>query len=707
MNKSMKKSSTRWQTFIFLICVLCLIGCYWLYNMSIERAVYSTTVSFMKQIADHDQLNIENQMNSKWEYLDSIIKRVKTTRNSSMEEVLYDLSVESQATSFKELYLVTEDDLVMGSSYMEDKLAEMPWREEYEQAENRFATRYSESSRERWGEYLIYGIHLADPVNCGAKKIAGMVGLVPISEITGQMRMESFDGQGIALVLKSDGEIITASQNYGSSEDPQNYLTKLEEAEFLDGGSLDIYSQRIENREKFFSEYRLDGKRYYSLFQPLDNDGWYLAVQVSSMVTEEQVHSLIMRSVPFFLVIGALILAVSYFVYRSLNEARIARASEQAKSAFLANMSHEIRTPLNGIVGLQYLMRNNLDDRVKLEEYLKKAEVSAEFLKSVITDVLDMSKIESGQLEIYRQKMDLTGTIQEIKMVMDTQADEKGLSLVIDCTGIEKPYILGDALRIKQILMNLIGNALKFTPKGGEIVLTARQRIEGETAETIFTVSDNGCGMDQEFLERIWMPFEQEKRIASQNGTGLGTTLSKTLAEKMNGSISVESMRGEGTVFTVKIPFPIVQTEVESAAAEEAKTEWDFEGKQILVAEDNDINRMIVVTVLEDAGCVITEAVNGREAAEIFKNSPPYFFDLILMDLQMPVMDGYESARFIRNLSRADSADVPIMALTANAFREEVDKALESGMNDVATKPLDIPLLLKKIRALKEQDTSN
>lgn len=207
--------------------------------------------------------------------------------------------------------------------------------------------------------------------------------------------------------------------------------------------------------------------------------------------------------------------------------------------------------------------------------------------------------------------------------------------------------------------------------------------------------------MDQEFLSRIWQPFEQERRVASQNGTGLGTTLSKTLVEKMGGSISVESQQDKGTVFTFSIPFRLTELPKERPAQEIREDRHPLKAKRILVAEDNEINRMIVVSILEEQGCRLTEAENGQEALDVFAQSPPDFFDLILMDIQMPVLDGYEATRRIRAMERNDARTVPIIAMTANAFREDIEKALSAGMDDVATKPLDIKLLIEKIEQVR------
>ncbi|MBT9776443.1 response regulator [Clostridium sp. MCC353] len=694
----------RARVLIFVTAFAVLAGGYWLYQQSIGHAVYSTTMSFMKQLADHDQMNVINQMNSKWEALEFILERIRFSRNLRMEQVIYDLGVEARSTAFDTLYLITDEGRVFSSSYLETTLDGMVWGDIFRENSGTFVVRLNEGSRERWGEYLVYGRHLKEPFLCDGQRISGVVGLVPITEISNQMRMESFDGQGVAVVMRPTGEIITASQQYNSSTAAKNFLLPLKEAEFYRGGSYEKCRHAVENNQSLFAEYSLDGESFYTLFQPMEPQNgldWYMAVRVSTRVTDEQVRVLFWRSLPFFFILGLFVLAISYFVYHSMNAARVARASEQAKSSFLANMSHEIRTPLNGIVGLQYLMRQSLDDREKLEEYLNKAEISAEFLKSVITDVLDMSKIESGQLEIFNNDMDLSALIKELEVIVGVQTEERGQRLNVDCSGLIQPFVSGDALRLKQVLTNLLGNALKFTQKGGTISLKVSQEINEDTALTTFVVGDTGCGMSPEFLKRIWQPFEQERRIASQNGTGLGTTLSKNLVEKMGGSISVKSVQGEGTEFTVVIPLPVAPPPegLPDIAADE-QSGWEFRGKHILVAEDNEINRMVVSSILEEQGCRLTEAVDGAEALKIFKNSSPGYYDLVLMDVQMPHMDGYEATRQIRKTGRPDSASIPIFAMTANAFREDVEKALDSGMDDVFTKPLDISLLLNKIRNL-------
>lgn len=676
--------------------VVVLAGGYLLYQQSITQAVNGTTTSFMEQIADHDAQGIHNQMVSKWDYLNTLAERVRLTRQNDLEELTYQLGVEAQASSFDRLYMVTEDEQLYDDAYAITELDTMPWAEAYRQANDHFAIRYVYEGREKWGEYLAYGVKLAQPVAYGDERIAGVVGLVPIADIEGSMRFESFDGQGVALVVNNRGEIVTASRYYGGP-DGSDYFAELENATFATG-SLEECRTAIEHGEKVFVEYRFDGNRYYATMVPITDSNWYVVVKVNTSVTSHQVDDLMARSLLFFALLALLIAGVLFTVFRSVRDARVARESEKAKSTFLANMSHEIRTPLNGLVGLQYLMRQNLNDRNKLASYLDQADVSADYLKSVITDVLDMSKIESGQMELYAQPFDLKAMLADIGTLIGMQANPLGLNFSVTCGDIPAQHVVGDEMRLKQVIVNLLGNALKFTPQGGSVTLEAHQRMVDGVAETTLVVSDTGCGMSPEFLERIWEPFEQEKRVASQNGTGLGASLSKVLVDKMGGTIEVESEQGRGTTFTVTVPFAVASDMAVAEMTPAPQADVTLEGARVLVAEDNAVNRMIIVDILEDEGCRVTAAPDGAEAVKEFAASEEGTFDVVLMDLQMPRMDGYEAASTIRRLKRADAATVPIMALTANAFRDDVDRALACGMNDVVTKPLDVGLLLDKLR---------
>lgn len=372
------------------------------------------------------------------------------------------------------------------------------------------------------------------------------------------------------------------------------------------------------------------------------------------------------------------------------------------KSNYLTNMSHEIRTPLNGIIGLEYLMRENVDNPERLRLYLDKLKVSSQYLKNLVTDVLDISKIENGQLDIDAMPLDLREVLREVQGMVQIQTEESEITFQMH-TELSQPYVVGDSVRLKQILVNLLGNAVKFTDKGGWVHLEVSQiMLPRNNVETCFVITDNGCGMSEEFLGRIWEPFEQEGEEKSRSGNGLGTTLCKSLTEQMGGTISVESVRGEGTRFTVRIPAETA-ARTESFDRGEVKdipyTDHEINEKPlVLVADDNEINREIACEILHGKGYRTQEALNGKEAVDMFEESTPGSISRILMDIRMPVMDGYEAARFIRNMDRVDAETVKIIALTANAFKEELERAEKAGMDGVITKPVDIEQLLAALR---------
>lgn len=684
---------------ISLVAISLMVGGYLLYRESVTQAVNVTTTSFMSQIADHDAQSIYNQINHQWNSLESLTERLLTTREDDLGELSYQLSVESRTSSFTKIYLITADETVHDSALLTTTLDKKRWADAYRSTETRSVMRYDLNEPELWGEFVMYTVKLEKPMLCQGELIEGVVGLSPVQGMEEGLRFESFDGRGVAIVVQSSGAVVTASEYY-QSDDGENYFDQLEGASFL-SGSYDGMRASIESGKDAVIEYEIAEGRYYASIMPIQDSDWYLAVKVNSSVMSDQVNELLSRSLLFFGAMGVLIVAVAVVIIRSVRDARVARASEHAKSTFLANMSHEIRTPLNGLVGLQYLMRQNIDDRERLVEYLDQADASASFLKSIITDVLDMSKIESGQMGLYKNPFSLAASVRDIESMMMPQMRARSLSFVIDDAGVFAPDVVGDEMRIKQIIVNLLGNAVKFTPEGGHVALSVSQRAGSNGVPiTEFRVSDTGCGMSADFLSRIWEPFEQEQRTASQNGTGLGTALSKILAEAMGGIIDVESTEGVGTTFTVSLPLPVSDEEPPASVSEEAVPADTLEGRHVLVAEDNAVNRMIIVDILTDEGCEVTEANDGRAALDAFKASEEGAFDVVLMDLQMPEMNGYEAAAAIRALARGDAQSIPIIALTANAFREDVARALNHGMNDVVTKPLDVSLLLEKLKAL-------
>lgn len=367
--------------------------------------------------------------------------------------------------------------------------------------------------------------------------------------------------------------------------------------------------------------------------------------------------------------------------------------ASKAKSEFLSRMSHEIRTPMNAIIGMTNIAMTTIEDQSRVLECLNKIDVSTKYLLSLINDILDMSRIESGKMTINTEHMNLDTILEEIEVLIRPQADEKKLEFVID-VDYENANVIGDALRLNQVLINLLGNALKFTPEGGVITLGARQIVsEKDFIAITFYVRDTGIGISEENKNRIFEAFEQEKVDTANRygGTGLGLAISSNLVHLMGGNLQVNSVEGEGSCFEFTLTLPTFEEEITDEIEQEL--ELSLEGKQILVVEDNDLNAEIAKTLLEMDDCIVTLAGNGQEALEVYCAHEPYFFDCILMDIRMPVMNGMEATRRIRTSKRADARTIPIIALSANAFDEDTKQSIESGMNGHVAKPIDVKLL--------------
>ncbi len=399
---------------------------------------------------------------------------------------------------------------------------------------------------------------------------------------------------------------------------------------------------------------------------------------------------------------------------RATEEALVqAEKANKAKSTFLSNMSHDIRTPMNAIIGFTNLAQTHMDDKELVENHLEKIMSASRHLLSLINDVLDMSRIESGKIQLQEDEVSLHEIIHEVENLIKPMAEEKEQKFIVE-TDIVNSCIYADKLRLNQVLINLLGNAIKFTPETGTVTLNVKQEMmapEGYGVY-IFRVRDTGIGIGAEFVDKVFQAFERDKGVATEGiqGTGLGLSITKSIVEMMGGKISVESELGKGTEFIVKVVFALQDVEENAKSVEDLRAEREleelnrkekrkelFNGKKILLVEDNKMNREIARMLLREEGFILDEAVNGQEAYEKVSNAMPKEYAVVLMDIQMPVMDGYESTKLIRGLSNKALANVPIIAMTANAFAEEKKKALACGMNGHISKPIDVNNLFNTI----------
>lgn len=377
----------------------------------------------------------------------------------------------------------------------------------------------------------------------------------------------------------------------------------------------------------------------------------------------------------------------------------LARRNETAKQSFFSSMSHDMRTPLNAIVGLSELAAG-YDDAPRLKEYLRKINTASRQLLSLINDILDMSRMEQGKVMLNNREFDLRACVEDSLEAFRFQAQAQRKTLDVKME-LDDTRLLGDPARINQILNNLLSNAFKFTPEGGTIRLHVTQIDKGDFAKYKIVVADTGIGMSADFLPHLFEPYSREMRFGAKQsiGTGLGMSITKNLVSQMNGELQVESEQGKGTTFTLVLPFAVLAGQ-EPKDVSPAPESYSLEGRRILLAEDNEVNMEITTELLQMNGAEVTQAWNGREALEQFEKSESFHFDAVLLDMQMPEMDGCEAARRIRALSRPDAPVVPIIAVTANAFAEDIAATAAAGMNAHVSKPIDFGLLCRTLGRL-------
>ena len=375
-------------------------------------------------------------------------------------------------------------------------------------------------------------------------------------------------------------------------------------------------------------------------------------------------------------------------------------------------MSHDLRTPINGILGMLAIIEKSPDDPERQRECRKKIRVSTEHLLSLVKDVLQVSKLESGRPATVEEPFDLHDTLEDCITILSTQAEEKGIRLVLEEVDLQHSKLIGNSLYLKQILMNTIDNALKYNrPHGSVFVQVTETSFRNGVASYRFVIEDTGIGIGDDFKKHIFEPFTQEHPDARThyNGVGLGMSIVKQLVDQMKGNIEVDSQLGKGSVFQITLPMQVDGAWSTQPVDEDRNIQSNIAGMQVLLVEDNEINCEIVEFMLKEAGADVVTANDGKAAVEAFAASQPGTFGCVLMDLMMPVMSGYEATRVIRGLDRSDAKTVPIIALSANAFEEDVAMAKDAGMNEHLAKPVDIRKMFKvmsRFRACQEKQTA-
>ena len=521
-----------------------------------------------------------------------------------------------------------------------------------------------------------------------------------------------------------------------------NVFSVLQNMKYLHNSSFEKTKAELEEKGCSYSNAVLDGTEYFYGLKRMENAEWTLIFLVPAEYVATNTLKLV-NFVMVFIVIFTVIVAVcvmlgiSFVMYRNQQEAirverennakletvntklrqakqaaedafQVAQEANRSKSSFLANMSHDIRTPMNAIIGITSLIRHDAGDKGKVIEYADKIDTSSQHLLGIINEVLDMSKIEAGKTVFKYSDFSIPDFIQELDTIFRSQIYEKKQTLTITKENIRHEWVNGDQVHLMQIFSNLLSNAIKYTQEGGEIQLLAEECESNSSvyAKYRFLVCDNGMGMSADFKDRIFDAFTRAENSLTNKiqGTGLGMAIAKNLVDLMGVTIDVESEPGQGSCFEVFMDLKIAEERSASPASQAETEEQDgniLKGMRFLCAEDNELNAEILTELLKIEGAECTICENGKRVLETFEQSVPGDYDMILMDVQMPVMNGYEATKAIRRSSHELAKKIPIIAMTANAFSEDIQHSLAAGMNAHISKPVDMKTLEKTIRSIK------
>ena len=579
------------------------------------------------------------------------------------------------------------------------------------------------------GTFLAFTQKLSQPIIVGEDEIrfTHLVLLKDIEVLKKYYTTESYGGNAATYIIKENGTLAY----YDAQNDlfgVKNIFKALANAEYVQERSFEEIKEQLNSKGVVATNIMIDQIEYYYCLTTLSSSDMtlmllipaeYVAASTMNIMNSTIRVVIIIMMLMVVLIVLALISIIK--VQRSsqlvkieqknneeLNKLRLAaeeamiaaESASKAKSTFLSNMSHDIRTPMNAIIGFTNIgLKQN--PTPELKNCLEKISNSSEHLLTLINDVLDISRIESGKIKYTPLPIDIREVTDTVLNIMHGFLSNRNINFSTRRTRIETPYVLADAVRIREVLVNILGNAVKFTDDGGSIIFEMNYYPWEDDKHIVvcYRISDTGVGMSEEFVEHIFDEFSQEENSArtQYKGTGLGMAITKRYVDLMGGTISVESKKNEGSTFTIEIPFELTdESEVRKQGIPASKA--DLTGVKILMAEDNELNAEIAMVQLEEAGIQVTRASDGKEVVKIFAENPPGTFDIILMDVMMPEMNGYEATKAIRSMNnRHDDSNIPIIAMTANAFAEDVQASLDAGMNGHIAKPINIDELIKAI----------
>lgn len=856
--KARERRIRRNNIILFLIAIVMIIVIMFSYRLcsnAIYERVISSSVQNMEELAKHDEKSILSGIEHRWSEVESIADEIRKLKINDVDEMLNMLNLRASTTDCIEYTLISSD----GKAFCSSKKIEDAQKslELCKESKEHFVYRISNDDIEYVNndrEMLLIGVK-TEPFTVNGNKIEYALTYYDIGTLADELRIDSYNGDGYSSVINTRGDYLVYEERENTTFERNNFYEIMKTADIKYGVTVEEINEKISAREPISFQCELEGEDRLMLCTPMEDLRWYFVMSVPMEIFQNRANNLLELFTVLTGVILAIIVVVVILVLRNRSQRNLmkyeikhgdelksalalAEQANRAKTTFLNNMSHDIRTPMNAIIGFTSLARTHIDNKERVKDYLEKIQQSSDHLLSLINDVLDMSRIESGKVNIEEKQENLADMLHSIRNIVQADINAKQMEFVIDTMNITDENIYCDKLRVNQILINLLSNAIKFTKPGGIISLHIKQKqVQKAGYGTYeFKVKDTGIGISKQFIKEIFEPFARERNstVSGIQGTGLGMAITKKIVDMMGGTIKIDSKEGKGTEITVTLDFKlqeehkeieiieslkgirtlvvdddmntcqslaymlrqlglksewtmygkeaVVRTkealqmkdefkvyfidwlmpdmngietvrrirkivgkeapiillsaydwaEVEQEAKEAGVTEFiskplfpsdlrnilmksfgieekgkeeeeekfDFTGKRILLVEDNMMNREIATEYMKDFGFTVESAENGKEACDILKNSKPGYFDLVLMDIQMPIMNGYEATKAIRKFSNKQIANIPIIAMTANAFEEDKKLAKEAGMNGHVAKPIDIKQLMKPLKEI-------
>ena len=733
VNKDNFKNYLAPGAFALVLVVLLTMGIVYLRSFFMEQAAQERS-SQLKEMSGHICVNLDYNLEAYWNLVAGIkgeLRHHSYANESDLRQGIAEIEQIFRTDLYGCRVMLLDS---MGTGYTTDGPVGI-WDDLKFLADGTYRHTFVSDTSNVKGTFLAFCQKLTD----GSKEnennnYTHLVLLKDIKTIKKYYTTESYGGHAATYIINKNGTLAYYDANNDDFIGARNMYKALAEGSYLGGKDFAKVKQELDDKGIATANVMFKDKEYFYCLNTLKDYNMtvmlMLPAEFVAVSTMSMLQSSLMVQVVFTVILlGLSALALISFVRAQRNSERIklerqtnqqlnklrmaaedalhvAESANKAKSTFLSNMSHDIRTPMNAIIGFTTLALSSITEQEKVKDYLGKILSSSNHLLSLINDILDMSRIESGKVVLEEQETNLAVLADELEHLLSEQAKAQGLELKVDYSKLRDRDVFCDKTRLNQVLLNLLSNAVKFTPAGGHVSFTLTQLEQLSPGKGVYEirVKDDGIGMTAEFAKRVFEPFERERTstVSKIQGTGLGMAIAKNIIDMMGGTIDLHTKKGEGTEFVLRLEL-VLQTQPKPVEAKqqellpESSTE-SFAGKRLLLVEDNELNREIACMILCKYGFELETAENGQEAVEMVAAAAPGYYDLVLMDIQMPIMDGHEATRRIRALENPELAKVPIVAMTANAFDEDRRAAKDCGMNGFISKPINMQEVIQALR---------